>query len=411
LLILLNHLRCALFELPFQKDEKFGGQDVSEYLNFLSDENQAHLSNEKYFWMADQYPAASVSLRSASPQNIILHVEDGVQPRAIGEVDLNSALWMVHPNAVYLHEGQQYFVQDLNLNTHSATLIPVALDYYTEAIQETEVTVLSDLSPSLSTLSGTRPTRRGASVAYGELQVTNQIKGFKKLRWFSNENLGEEGLDLPPSEFQTTGYWLALDEAVVESLRADNLWTNDANDYGPDWKKIREAVRARDNYRCQICGAPESGNRQHDVHHKIPFRQFTRREEANRMENLTTLCPSCHHKAEQNVRMTSGLAGLSFVLSQLAPLFLMCDPNDLGRHTDPTGATFKQPAVVLYDNVPAGIGFSQKLFEMHTELIARAYELVSECDCKDGCPSCVGPGGENGGGGKEETLAILKLIK
>jgi DEAD/DEAH box helicase domain-containing protein len=119
--------------------------------------------------------------------------------------------------------------------------------------------------------------------------------------------------------------------------------------------------------------------------------------------------------------MRSGLAGLSYVLSQLAPLFLMCDPSDLGVHTDAAGTVragsetnpgegTARPSIFLYDQVPAGIGFSQKLFELHDELIARALELVSECECKDGCPSCVGPGGENGLGGKQETLEILKIL-
>jgi DEAD/DEAH box helicase domain-containing protein len=152
-------------------------------------------------------------------------------------------------------------------------------------------------------------------------------------------------------------------------------------------------------------------NRQHDVHHKIPFRAFTSFVEANRLENLTTLCPSCHHKAEQNVRMRSGLAGLAYVLGNLAPLFLMCDVGDLGRHIEPTENTvFGQPSIVLYDAIPAGIGFSQKLFDLHDELLARALELVSECPCADGCPSCVGPGGENGYGGKQEALEILKEL-
>ena len=217
-------------------------------------------------------------------------------------------------------------------------------------------------------------------------------------------------LDLPPTDLQTTGYWLSLSEETVTHLREVGAWTNDPNDYGPDWGKIRERVRARDGYKCQACGTPESG-RQHDVHHKVPFRAFTLKEEANRLENLTTLCHSCHKKVEENVRMRSGLAGLAYVLGNLAPLFLMCDAGDLGAHIEPVeNQTFGQPTVVLYDMVPAGIGFSQKLFEMHDELIARAYELVSECACADGCPSCVGPGGENGYGGKQETLEILKEL-
>jgi DEAD/DEAH box helicase domain-containing protein len=158
-------------------------------------------------------------------------------------------------------------------------------------------------------------------------------------------------------------------------------------------------------------------DRQHDVHHKVPFRAFRAADgspdpsQANRLENLVTLCPSCHHKAEQNVRMRSGLSGLAYVLGNLAPLFLMCDTGDLGTHVEPTeNSVFGQPSIVLYDAIPAGIGFSQKLFEMHDDLMARALELVGECPCTDGCPSCVGPGGENGYGGKQEALEILKEL-
>ncbi len=263
--------------------------------------------------------------------------------------------------------------------------------------------------------------RRPGEIAHkkwGEVQVTTQVTGFRKRRWYTHENLGEEPLDLPPTDLQTTGYWVSLSEETVTRLREAGAWSNDPNDYGPDWKNIREKVRARDKYTCQVCGTVESGpssplraSRQHEVHHKVPFRAFTIREEANRLENLTTLCPSCHKQVEANVRMRSGLAGLAYVLGNLAPLFLMCDAGDLGSHIEPVeNKTFGGPTVVLYDSVPAGIGFSEKLFEMHDELIARAFELVSECACEDGCPSCVGPGGENGYGGKQEALAILESL-
>jgi DEAD/DEAH box helicase domain-containing protein len=417
LLILLNHLRCAAFELPFQPGEGFGelpAEKLKEFLDFLVDSQELHLSGEQYFWMADAYPAAAVSLRSASPENVLLHIEDGRAPRILGEVDLASVAWMVHPRAVYLHEGQQYFVQDLDLTRNIATLIPVALDYYTEPLRQTNVSLLStlELTPC--------PSRRGDSCtkAYGELQVTTQVTGFRKRAWLGGENLGEEPLDLPPSELQTTGYWLTLSEQTIEALRAAGNWTNDPNDYGPGWNRLRDAVRLRDGYRCQVCGAAENGNRQHDVHHKVPFRQFLSAVnevpgsygEANRMDNLITLCPSCHRKAETNLRMRSGLAGLATVLGQLAPLFLMCDSGDLGVYTDPSSTVFGHPSVVLYDQVPAGIGFSQKLYEIHDELLKRALELVEECVCENGCPSCVGPAGENGVGGKQETLAILEQL-
>jgi len=411
LLILLEHLRCALFELPFEKGEGFGSisdELLEEYLNFLLSNNEAHLSNEKYYWMKDQYPAANISLRSASPQSVVLQssADDG-RPAIIGTVDGESAAWMVHPGAIYMHEGQQYFVQEFNLEGFIAQLVPVGLDYYTEAQKNSEIEVTSHTAQAAV---------RGGDKNYGEIQVTTQVVGFKKLRWFTYENLGQEPLDMPPSELQTTGFWLSLSEETISHLRDAGIWTGDSNDYGPGWQKIRLAVRKRDQFKCQVCGAAESA-REHDVHHKTPFRAFVHdgvinREQANRLENLTTLCPNCHHKVEQNVRIRSGLAGLGFVLGNLAPLFLMCDPRDLGIHTDPAwSAVNGQPSVVLYDLIPAGIGFSQKLFEIHDELIQRAFELVSGCACEDGCPSCVGPGGENGVGGKQETLEILKQLQ
>ena len=419
LLILLEHLRCAMFELPFQKGEGFGALSADmlmEYLEFLAANNEAHLSQEKYYWMADQYPAANISLRSASPKSVVLQtaMDDpstslrAGRPLTIGTVDGGSAAWMVHPGAVYLHEAQSYLVESLNLDDGIAQLKPFASDYFTEPLRQTSIEILS-VSHEADVESKVED-QRSHKKAWGELKVTTQVTGFRKRRWFSQENLGEEPLDLPPSELQTTGYWISLSEATLARLRENNAWTNDPNDYGAGWSKIRDRIRARDKYTCQICGAVET-TRQHDVHHKIPFRSFASAQEANRLENLTTLCPSCHHKAEQNVRIRSGLAGLTYALSAIAPLFLMCDPSDLGSHIEPMeSSAFGAPSVVLYDLIPAGIGFSQKLFEMHDELLARALELVSQCPCADGCPSCVGPGGENGMGGKREARAILKEL-
>jgi DEAD/DEAH box helicase domain-containing protein len=404
LLILLSHLRCAMFELPFEKSEGFGSLSAArlrEFLDFLVSSREAHTSGAQYFWMSEAYPAASISLRSASAENVVLQSAGEARPATVGEVDLPSALWMVHPKAVYLHQGQQYFVQELDLDKHTATLVPVGLDYYTEPQRETEIEILGVSAEAAVP---------GGEKGWGEIRVTTKVVGFKKLRWLTQENLGAEPLDLPATDLQTTGYWLSVSDANLASLRLSGAWTNDPNEYGPDWPAISLAVRTRDGFRCQVCGAAES-DREHDVHHKIPFRAFTSAAEANRLENLITLCRLDHRRAEQNVRIRSGLAGVAYVLSQLAPLFLMCDPGDLGVQIDPAGSIREGlPSVVLYDEVRAGIGFSQKLFELHAELLARATEIVRQCVCQEGCPSCVGPGGENGQGGKAAALAILDTL-
>lgn len=403
-LILLAHLRCAVFELPFQAGEGFGNvtsEQVDEFLQFLVEAGLVHRSGRKHFWMADHYPAAGISLRSASPDRVLLQMEIGEKWITIGEVDYESAGRMVHPQAVYLHEAQTFLVDELDLGQNIARLQPSSVDYYTQPLVDTVVQLLEVKEQS--------PVNGGVS-AYGEILVTTQIKGFRKLQWFTHEELGQGELDLPPGELNTTGYWLSLDQQTVEQLRESGVWTNDPNDYGPNWPSRRDEARARDQYRCQSCGTPETG-RAHDVHHKIPFRTFASYHEANQLHNLVTLCPSCHRRAETAVRMRSGLSGLAYALGNLAPIFLMSDSRDLQVHSDPRSPLADgDPVVLLYELVPAGIGFSQRLYEVHDELINHTYDLVSACSCSEGCPSCVGPAGENGFGGKQETLAILKIL-
>ncbi|OGO29780.1 MAG: hypothetical protein A2Z16_14915 [Chloroflexi bacterium RBG_16_54_18] len=428
-LILLHHLRCASFELPFIEGEGFEGLNpdtTSEYLEVLQEQRQLHHSGSKYFWMAEQYPAQGISLRSAASQPVLLQALDAFgEFRTIGQVDRSSAVWLTHPQAVYLHEGQTYLVDDLDLDLGTAHLSAAEVDYYTLPRSQTSVQLFQQISYQKIT---------GGSKAFGELLVTTRVNGYRKIRWHTHETLGFGELDLPPTELLTTGYWLAMNEASVENLRSLGLWRGDTNEYGPGWDRLRQLVRQRDGYLCQVCGTHEIG-RAHDVHHKIPFRTFTSAEQANRLENLTTLCPTCHQRVESAVRVRSGLSGTGYVLHHLAPFFLMCDTADLGVHTDlaltliseqdaqaqteipsngipeessrNTVYVDNRPGIVLYDFIPAGIGFSQRLFEIHGELLSRALELVQACPCTDGCPSCVGPGGEQGLGGKEETLAIL----
>lgn len=404
LLILLGHLRCAAFELPFEDGDGFGAlpaEPVKEFLDFLISEGLLHHSGTRYFWMADKYPAEGVSLRSASADAVVLQAHTPTGITTVGKVDVPSACWMVHPGAVYMHEARTFLVESLDLEQKIAVLKPAELEYYTEDRSERTVNLIEKLGEEDAP---------GCSKAYGEVQVVTKVVGFRKVRWHTNETLGFGELDLPPQELATTGYWFGLNESTVAKLQEEGLWRNSPNDYGPRWPQIRDRVRSRDGYRCQVCGVPESG-RSHDVHHKVPFRSFTSLEEANQLTNLITLCPKCHHAVELNVRIRSGLGGLSFVLLNLAPLFLMCDPRDLGVHSDPQlSLTDGKPGIVIFDQAPGGIGFSEKLFSMHLELMAQARELISGCQCQDGCPSCVGPGGENGLGGKKETLALVEVL-
>ncbi|TRO58086.1 DUF1998 domain-containing protein, partial [Candidatus Bathyarchaeota archaeon] len=408
-LIMLSHIQSAAFELPFSVHEGFGDLDtevVHEYLDFCSTQGLLHKSGEKYYWMADYYPAQSISIRTTSAENIELVLyndqeSNGKHNRMVGRIDRISAYWMVHPHAIYLHEGETYFVEDLDFESNQALLRPFASDYYTLPQKRTEIKLINKHLEEKTT---------GALKEIGEIIVTEQVTGYRKIRWYTHENIGSGELDLPPTHLNTTAYWFSLDEDTVTQMRERGIWGSDQINYGPNWNQQRDRVRERDNFRCQICGSPES-SRAHDVHHKIPFRQFTSYQQANKLDNLVTLCPSCHKRLEASVRIRSGLSGLTFILSHLSTIFLMCDPRDIGVHSDPqSNLANGKPTVVIYDQVPDGIGFSQRLFELHTEIIDRAYKLVRSCQCKGGCPSCVGPGGELGRGGKYEVIEILEIL-
>lgn len=409
LLILLNHIRCAAFELPFNKDEPFGNVDsdqVKDYLEYLTESGLIHFSGGKFFWMADTYPAESITLRSASSDRVLLQEKQFQTSTTIGEVDIESAPRLVHPGAIYLHEAQTYHVDELNLDHHIAHLRSVEVDFYTLPQIDTTVNLLQ-INDQAEIQAESGPP---ATISHGEISVITQVIGFKRIKWYTHEILDSEDLALPPSELITTGFWLSLSENTVDKLRQERLWSNDPNNYGPNWPSQKERARTRDGFRCQVCNSLEQDHAHH-VHHKKPFRTYSSYLEANQLNNLVTLCPTCHRRVETAHRIRSGLSGVAYSLGNLAPLFLMCDSRDLGIHSDPkSNLSGGAPTVVLYDLIPAGIGFSMRLFELHNELFRSAYELVSECGCSDGCPSCVGPGGENGSGGKMEALAILYAL-
>ena len=212
LLILLDHIRSAAFELPFQAGQKFGNLDIEqldELLNFLQGQGLLHQSGGKYFWMADQYPAQEISLRSASAHPITLQAWDASGPKVIGQVDRASAWRLVHPQAIYLHEAQTFRVEELDLEKGLARLLRIETDYYTEPRSEITVELIDEQQ---------RAETSAAYKAQGEIKVTTQLKGFRKIKWHTHEQLGLAEVTLPPSELLTTGYWLALKDETVEDF-------------------------------------------------------------------------------------------------------------------------------------------------------------------------------------------------
>ncbi len=153
------------------------------------------------------------------------------------------------------------------------------------------------------------------------------------------------------------------------------------------------------------------------VHHIRPFRDYgytpglnDAYRLANTLENLVTLCPTCHRRAEAGQRTRSALGGLAYVLGNLAPLFLMCDPRDIEVLAERRNPLTQLPTVVIYERIAAGVGFSERLYSIYHQLLESAAELVNDCRCRDGCPACVGPPGEIGPETKVVTRQLLGMV-
>ena len=412
--IALSHLQCAAYELPFQKDEPYGlFPDPSDLLDYLVSEGTLRQSAGTYYWLGEGYPAEQVNLRAAGIHNVaITALQAGGEVTTIGEVDIAGAPRLVHPGAIYLHEGESYQVTALDLEGGRAEAIPVEVGYYTRPLVSTGITILDETeSDDAGALHRSR----------GEVRVSSQVTGFKQIKRYTHETIGVGDLDLPAQTFDTGAYWLTLPDAVLDALRETGAWQRDKLNYGPRrlWAQQRDAARARDGYRCQSCGAPESPHRQHHVHHIRPLRLFlaeARQQgvdpsvvypQAHSLNNLITLCPGCHRRAELIAQTANAWAGLARALHNLAPLFLMCDPRDIGVTFESAPAGDALPTITLYDSIPFGSGFSDRLYDLHNDLLAAARILVKDCACQRGCPACVGPPPNEGVDLRGETLALV----
>jgi DEAD/DEAH box helicase domain-containing protein len=217
LLMRISHLKCAAFELPFDEGEDYG-PGAAELLEMLADEGVLVKAGGRYHWMADVFPAESVSLRSAAIDNFVV-IEQGPKPRVIGEVDRPAAPLLIHDEAIYMHGGQQYHVDRLDWHEKKAYVRKVDVDYYTDANLAVDLEVLDSFEHAPAS---------GCDVHHGEVAVRDVATIFKKIKLDTNENVGWGKISIPEESRHTTGYWLALDDDAASGLgRAelqDGLW-------------------------------------------------------------------------------------------------------------------------------------------------------------------------------------------
>ncbi|MGO8997727.1 MAG: DEAD/DEAH box helicase, partial [Polyangiaceae bacterium] len=351
--ILIQHLKCAAFEMPFRVGEAFGSlgaEETGDALSFLSSHKVLHEAHGTYHWAADAYPANSVSLRSVGWDNVVIvdatgsekvdpHRGEAPKGTTLAEMDWRGAHTMLHEQAIYQHDGETYQVERFDQENHKAYVRKVEPDYYTSAMTYTQVSVIEEsaIGPLVASLDEGNQAAASSSwpSGWGEVAVVEKVVGYKKIKFFTHENAGYGDVRLPEMQMHTTAFWLTVPEALVASI------------------------------------------------------------------------------AHGRSAVIDALRGIGTALETVATLALMCDPRDLGATMGDTatgegeaGAGIAgiprkvrggaqpgfSPTLFLYEHVPGGIGLAERIFQQREALIAGALRLIESCACDGGCPACVGPG-------------------
>jgi DEAD/DEAH box helicase domain-containing protein len=360
LVILSEQLKCAAFELPFREGARPGelrdgsfaeAPHAGEILDYLAEESEMLLKRDStWYWMTDAYPAQDVALEGGEPDNVV--ILDSETEKAIGEIDRESSITTVHEGAIYQVEGETWIVDRFDYAGRRAYVRVVDSDYFTEAQVETEVRVLRlevrrsrsrseapvvdplepAVTPSLGEAEPLPSFGEDCSTWRGEVHVTTLATQYKKIRFYTRENVGAEDIVLPAEELDTEAFVLTLSEETAAELGLHG------GDRGAAWHGVGHLVR------------------------------------------------------------------------RVAPLYVRCQPRDLGISTQVKSPHFRCPTLFLYDRVQGGVGLSELLFRGFREVLTAALEVARGCACRAGCPACVGPPEEVGPLGKETARKILEHL-
>nr|WP_298574493.1 DEAD/DEAH box helicase [uncultured Luteimonas sp.] len=330
-LILMDHIRCAAFELPFLAGDAFGPVDPGPWLDVLVESGVLHQEGERWEWIADSYPAQAVNLRSVADGNFVVVDRTNGRQTIIAEVDYSAAALTLYEGAIHMVQSEPYQVERLDWEGRKAYVQQTNVDYYTDAIDYTKLKVLDEADGAL--------TGQG-SAHHGEVHVLRRVSGYKKIRFHTHENIGYGPVTLPDQELHTTACWWQLPQRVLDAnfdSRQDALDGFLSAAYAlhlvamvcvmAEGRDLQKAVGSGDG--AWFATADQSGRGQ----------------------------------------IRSGESGEAMV--------------EAARGFTPT--------LFLYDNYPGGVGLSLPLFERREDLRQQALGLIRSCPCAHGCPACVGP--------------------
>ena len=339
--ILVQHLKCAAFELPFKRGEAFGSlgaEETTDALGFLAHHKVLHESGNTFHWAADAYPANSVSLRSVGWDNVV--IIDVEHDKTIAEMDWRGSHTMLHEQAIYQHDGECWQVERFDYENHKAFVRKVLPDYWTDAMTYVQLSVIEE--------SAAGPASPGFasdwSSGWGEVAVVEKVVGYKKIKFHTHENAGYGDVRLPEMQMHTTSFWLTVPEALCATISAG-----------------RAAV---------IDGLRGIGIA---------------------LETVSTLALMCDPRdLGTSLGDTSIDAPRDDEQDDHAPPAVPSPSRESARGGPRPGYS---PTLFLYEHTPGGIGLAERIYEQRETRLARALRLIDTCACERGCPACVGPEG------------------
>ena len=343
--ILIQHLKCGAFELPFRRGEQYGtldATDTSAALEFLVQHKVLHETNGTFHWAADAYPANNVSLRSIGWDNVV--IIDAEHDKTIAEIDWRGAHTMVHEQAIYQHDGECWQVEKFDYENHKAFVRKVKPDYWTDAMTYTTVSVLEEFGTGPAAVIDP-PSAEAWPTGWGEVSVVEKVVGYKKIKFYTHENAGYGDVRLPEMQMHTTAFWLTLPEGVCQEIPQGRAAAIDG---------LRGAGIA--------------------------------------LETVATLALMCDPRdlgctlgdTALDGEPADGATGNDLPVSMTS---MPAVPRKMRGGPQPGYS----PTLFLYEHTPGGIGLAERIFEQREVLLARALRLVVGCPCEFGCPACVGP--------------------
>jgi DEAD/DEAH box helicase domain-containing protein len=360
--ILIQHLKCAAFELPFRRGEAFGSlpaSDTTDALTFLARHRVVHEAGGTFHWAADAYPANDVSLRSIGWDNVV--IIDVEKNEAIGELDWRGAHTMLHEQAIYQHDGECWQVERFDYENHKAFVRRVEPDYYTDAMTNMQVSVIEETA--LGPLVTSRADACDWSAGWGEVAVVEKVVGYKKIKFFTHENAGYGDVRLPEMQMHTTSFWLTIPERRCAEIPQGRAAAIDA------LRGIGKALETVATL-ALMCDPRDLGATLGDAGDDGPPKKG--RSQPERSEGSSAA------------------------------------PTMRGGAREGGPKPGYNPTLFVYEHTPGGIGLAERIWEQREVLLARALRLIETCPCTHGCPSCVGPA--EGSERKVVALALLRSL-